>query len=535
MASSARHRQPQPPHSIRSVNTSASPPKPRQPQASLAKRLLFPSLPSNELPPLLNSPSVPPELTSELYDFIALALRAFVNPWWTKITRYDKDFLPEITRILTVVIQSLEARILAVDLSPLVFRDLPTVVSQHYDDYRNARSKVASSYATGGALTAAQLFHQAQPHMAITPEGNIEPEYLRQVVDHILKSCLPKEDYDAEAERFIVREIILKVVLGDIIPKVTQPWFIHKTILDLLDPSTSSSPMKDSLNSSASSQDTPTSPAFSFHNIAVFFLSAIQSISGFALVLINTYKQARTTIRLINESSHTPKSTSPSPLVAPSVAEKPVMESNPPLPPSPISASSSTSSSFAPRVSSPTTSQSPHTAPVYTNLITPNYAQGPIYMTSKIFNSHDRLAFSIITTSTMVMTTYFAFFLDRLLPYTLDTLLSPQLVVNIVRAGKRTLFPNGYPAPAPPDPTLEEQAAMKERLTSWKPTGALAHILPLFLGPTPSNTLSEALDPLSSAACNTHLILVILDRIISALFPELSVHPEDGPHDTLHR
>jgi len=68
---------------------------------SLAKRLLFPHLhPDADLPPLLVSPTVTSELNDELYNLIAIALRAYVHPWWTKITRYDKELLPDITRVL---------------------------------------------------------------------------------------------------------------------------------------------------------------------------------------------------------------------------------------------------------------------------------------------------------------------------------------------------------------------------------------------------------------------------------------------------
>lgn len=200
----------------------------------LAKRLLFPHLTTNALPPLLLTPSRPSELDDELYDFIALALRAFVNPWWTKITRYDKEFLPDITRILTHVLRVLEARMLAADAAPLLLHDLPLLVTQHIRDYRDAERKARSAYASGGALSLSQLFHQLQPHLAVTPEGGVHDEYFRQVVDQILKAVLPAKDYAPEAERFIVREIIVKIVANDILPRVTQPWFINKVILDQL-------------------------------------------------------------------------------------------------------------------------------------------------------------------------------------------------------------------------------------------------------------------------------------------------------------
>ena len=81
-----------------------------------------------------------------------------------------------------------------------------------------------------------QLFAQNQPHMAVSSDGTIDAEYYRQTVDLILKVCLPPEDYEPEVERAIVREAIVKVLVGGIIPKVVQPWFIQKTVLDLIGP-----------------------------------------------------------------------------------------------------------------------------------------------------------------------------------------------------------------------------------------------------------------------------------------------------------
>lgn len=211
---------------------------PGQQPASLARRLLFPHLPpGSDLPPLFLSPTCPRELHDEVYDLVALALRAFVNTWWTKLTRYDKEFLPQITSVVTHVIRALEQRLLDADLSLLVFGDIPALITQHYRDYRQAVSKASTSYATGGALSLPQLFHQLQPHMAISSDGSLEEEYFRHAFDHILRECLPPEDYAPEAERFIIREIVLKIVVKDVIPRIAQPWFLQKMVLDMLGPS----------------------------------------------------------------------------------------------------------------------------------------------------------------------------------------------------------------------------------------------------------------------------------------------------------
>jgi hypothetical protein len=215
---------------------------------SLARRLLFPHLPlSTPIPPVLaTTPEDAPgieALNAEIYDFLALAMRGFVNPWWTKITARDKDLLVEINRVVTYFLRSLEARLVETDLVGMLVHDLPLLVAQHYTDYRIVEAKIRSGYATslqGSVDPSTQLFHGLQPHLAVSPDGTVDGTYIRQAVEHIMKVCLPPEDWAAETERSIVSEIAVKVLVGDAIPKLTQPWFAHKILLEVLGPPKSS-------------------------------------------------------------------------------------------------------------------------------------------------------------------------------------------------------------------------------------------------------------------------------------------------------
>ncbi|TFL06438.1 PXA domain-containing protein [Pterulicium gracile] len=486
--------------------------------STLAQRLLFhPS--STPSPPALLASTANPELNGELYDFIALALRAYVNPWWTKITRHDKQFLPHITVILTHVFRQLEPRLADADLPLLLFNDLPILLTQHFRDYRNAAAKVSTSYANGGAIQLPSLFHQLQPHMAVTPDGTLSDEYFRQIFDHILKLSMPEEDSCPETQRTIIREVLLKVLLRDVIPKLSQPWFITKIILDNL-------PQPAGPKADPSLEDTPTrasrssqSNMFSFHTIIVFFLSAIQSVSGFALALIHASKRARQTISEVNLS---PPLRIPSrPL--PNTTSAPPLHTLPPSPPlSPTSSkTSSASSSRLSRAAAAISPDTVHHEQESDDAYDYDFIKPSLVMISEIFTTEDRLAASTLIHLSSGISAAFSPFLNRLLPYLLVSARSSQTVTGIVRAAKRTLFPNGYPAPAPPDPTPEEQAAMRARLLSYQPTGAGSLLSPLLLGADPETTLANGIEPLSSQACNIHLIVLILDRIISLLFPEL--------------
>ena len=124
----------------------------------------------------------------------------------------------------------------------------------------------------------------------------------------------------------------------------------------------------------------------------------------------------------------------------------------------------------------------------------------------------------------------------------------------MVRTAKRTLFPNGYLSPPPIDPTPEEQVVIRERLaariqqvipgesSSHRPSTIsflandllLGWITPLVLGAQPSapeQTIRDILDPLSSAECNSHLVMFILDSVLMTLIPEMGNTTDAGMMD----
>lgn len=364
---------------------------------ALPRRLLFPHLPpSSPLPPLLQTSSTYPALDAELYDLIALALRAYVNPWWTRVTRYDKQLLVELTRILSSILRALEARVLVADLSPLIYHDLPFLITQHCVDYRTAARKVGSSYAAAGSASLSMLFHGQQQHVGVSIDGKLDEEYVRAAIDILLKACLSPEDWDAEAERFLIREVVLKTICVDVAPRITQPWFLHSTVLNLLGPvddslrvSVLSSPSMTPIASFdqlycllfhsrknpcvyplrgadlivwreltvSKSPDPPSrlnpnsSLLPSFHTIIVSFLSAVQAISSTALTLIHIYKRTVHTIKRVHKS---PLTRTPSRPLETNPPSSPSSPESPPTPGSP-SPAASVAASVGSHLSSPDT------------------------------------------------------------------------------------------------------------------------------------------------------------------------------------
>lgn len=499
--------------SIKSETTSPPAlPRPTQP-ISLPRRLLFSHLPPTApLPRLLNDPDAPQELDDALYDFIALALRAFVHPWWSKLTRYDRDFLPHITHILTQVIRALEIRVNAADLTLLLCHDLPSILRQHFVDYRNVKEKESSAYAGGGATGPSQLFHRTQAHMAVNVDGTVEEEYFRQVVDHILSVCLPEEDYEPETERFILREIIVMVIVQNVIPKVTQPWFIQQTILNLIDPSTS--PVSSQVKSPAAAHKSTT-----FNSLVILLLSAIQSISGACIALINIYKNAREAVKTVNalhpQHEH--------PVIINQLLESSEEDSRLPTPPHspprtpPIRPSSPSS------MASHTSPQAAAGTSVSTTTIV-DYVRPSIQLVSEVLTLGRRHASAMLLNVLVLLATAFRPFLSKYIPYVLrHNVLSYDSIMMVVQTSTRALFPDGWPAPAPPDPTPEEQALTRKTLVA-----RLARVVPgpiktIVLGPDEKATIEDAVEPFSSKEANVHLVVFIVDAVLLTLFPELGV------------
>ncbi|KAF7789870.1 hypothetical protein EIP86_000818 [Pleurotus ostreatoroseus] len=509
----------------------SKPPKP----VTLARRLLFPHLPPDaDLPPLLLSQTIPPELNAELYDFIAIALRAYVHPWWSKITRYDKEFLPAITRVLTSVVRTVEARLVYTDLSPLLLRDVPVLLTQHVVDYRNARSKLHSSYAAGGAATLPQLFHQMQPHMALSLEGKVDETYIRQAVDELLRVCLPTEDYEPESERYIVREIMVKVLLDGVIPRITQPWFIHQSVLNLLGPEKKNA--TESVSSGTPERPTllrRTSHTFSLQSLAIMFFSAVQTLSGACLALLHAYRHARDTIKWVNQpqppsskkatQASKPAETFPGGLMplTPIPLSATVVVHPPPSPPASVrptpSRETSTNSSI-PSVHIPAREPTPS--------IPTDYVYPALHLINTLLSYPPRTMTTALLHVLNMLLLPFSGLISRMLPYMLYThALSGDMLVTLVKSAKAALFPGGWPAAPPPDPTPDEQAELRKQLTRRLLASLPGPLLPLLGSDADSRTqaMEEILDPLSSQECNAHLIVFILDLVLITIFPEMGV------------
>lgn len=488
--------------SIRSANS--EPPKPKVP-VSLARRLLFPSLPpSAPLPPILTlgldgSDPALVELNTELYDFLALTLRAFVQTWWSQLTPRDRDLLPQITRVLTHVMQDIEQRASNVDFASLALRQIPTLVDLHINDYRAAAIRIDTNFTNiSPPPTVSGIFRLLQPHVAIQPtqEGNaiISEIYLRQLVENILRLSLPQQDWGSEAERFIVREIVACVVLSNALRKLAQPWFLHQIIFGLLKP-----------RSSAQSESTESFTRFrspSFQTIVIFVFSAMQTISGVALAIISTFQYIVGLTHAANRShEHRTR-----------LKEKPVVVSE--------SSHRRSISDIEDLVAEPPAVK-PDTG-THEDILAPF-----LKLVDSLLQAETRLPASAILFLLRLASKVGQPWLERLVPFVLSRVISPSSLTHIIKTSKRTLFPNdGWPGPTPVDPTVEEQLLIREQLEERLRELCRPWAANVLLGNSrkiQALTIKQALDPFSeSAEVNCHLLVVLLDLLVSDLWPELN-------------
>ncbi|GAA5823038.1 hypothetical protein JCM11251_007462 [Rhodosporidiobolus azoricus] len=451
-----------------------SPPPRKVTPAALHQRILFtPSSPPSTQ--ILHSPAHE-TLDPLILDFIALTLRAYVTPWYNGgISRDpDKAFLGAVTSILVHVIQALEVRLSALDWTELLVADIPAVLAQHYRDWDVAVEKAQ----TGGAhnLNPEQLFHRLQPHLAI------------RLITPIELSPSEAEQARPEVDKLYLRTLVdhlLKLLLPPADYRADTERAIVREVL-----------------------------------VGVVFGSVFNRVAQpwFLHGIIAKQLEAREGARKEAESSQS---------AAPSYSSSldKLIASLYSLP----SIAAVTWSTFTALSRLATLTAVP-----------PHYSSQPPLHTGLL-----SLIVAILPSSTFLTQiihylslpfTFFASFIDALFFHFVTTRVATARTVEVVLEGAMIgMFPNdGWPAPKEDDPDEEGQEDLRLRCEV-----AVARALPAALPslvaidpPIPDEdphlTLSRyLLRPLSSHVANVHLLVLIVDLMVSKVFPELLAQAED--------
>jgi PXA domain len=103
------------------------------------------------LPPLTSSNDV----DIQLYAIIAIVIKDFINPWYSKITP-DHAFVDEVIQIIAHCTRAIEQRLRLIDVVELILDEIPALVQQHikgeYKDFR----KNASGLTPDGSISGSE-------------------------------------------------------------------------------------------------------------------------------------------------------------------------------------------------------------------------------------------------------------------------------------------------------------------------------------------------------------------------------------------
>ncbi|KAK9450870.1 PXA domain-containing protein [Limtongia smithiae] len=441
------------------------------------------------LPALTSFPSI----DIELYAFIALILRQFIQSWYARVSDEDgvpdKTFVFEVVHVIAHVTRSLEERLRKVDLAMLLLDDIPFVLDAHLRDYRIAKQKVDTAYAAG--LSFETMFHSMQPHPALNgPDEDAEKKFLSILSKGIMSILLPSEDLDSATERTLLRSLLADVVLWKVIDKLSEPFMVHGIIskaieksLNLPEPSTSSEPndilVDEKQNSSVQQQESFASTAFDsarwFVITFMSFLSYLQSGVVFLVSLIRT--------------------------------------------------------TYDTHIAQPTTSQ---------NDKPPDRHRQPSLLTIALFPTIARLL-NLSARQPWLMSTIELLALplvslpsgsiiDRLLSNVFDKyIMTAKFACSVLAISRQTLFPNnGTMAPSRDYPSPEEKREILRRVHRNILRVVPASMRKQFLGDDAMQGVEELLSPFENKFANKHLLYFLFDIVIVKVLPELSqMTPEE--------
>ncbi|TPX44384.1 hypothetical protein SeMB42_g04346 [Synchytrium endobioticum] len=198
------------------------------------------------------------KIDEELRAIFALLIRDYITTWYNLISE-NEDFVNAALGTFIHVVRELESRLKALDWVMLVTHDIPNVLRRHVNDYRDCKDKLGSTYAGGRTLE--ELFHGAQPHIAIeSPQA--EEEYLRLTAEKLTEVLFPSSEKRCEVIRLLLREILGSSVFHYGINLVTEPDYINQIILSMLGGDDESAEVPSKLEISS-----PTHPYAGFRNL----------------------------------------------------------------------------------------------------------------------------------------------------------------------------------------------------------------------------------------------------------------------------
>ncbi|KAM0738657.1 hypothetical protein ACQRIT_006394 [Beauveria bassiana] len=192
--------------------------------------------PIEELLPSLTSRN---DVDLQLYAFLAIIIREFVQAWYNKITP-DETFVAEALQVIAHCSRALEQRFRTLDVESLVLDEIPDLLDRHISAYRTSHDPVSQEPV---AVDPRQVYHALCPLPQLSPvllkgdQRSIEEQkenesaYRQLLVQAVLAILLPTEDLENPCLTAIVGQIFSELIVGNIIAgKASQPWLLYESI-----------------------------------------------------------------------------------------------------------------------------------------------------------------------------------------------------------------------------------------------------------------------------------------------------------------
>ncbi|OOF97123.1 hypothetical protein ASPCADRAFT_514154 [Aspergillus carbonarius ITEM 5010] len=199
-----------------------------------------PQPPEDLLPPLTSSN----EVDRQLYALIAIIVKEFIFPWYSKITS-DQVLVSEVLQVIAHCTRALEQRLREVDVAQLFLDEIPALIETHITSYRLAKQQSESSQISPSLR---ELYHALNPHPGLSPvpdqsdgqaiaqQRESETTYRQLLVHGALSVLLPTEDLENACLRTLLGDILADLVLGNAVAgKVSEGWFLWESITKVVD------------------------------------------------------------------------------------------------------------------------------------------------------------------------------------------------------------------------------------------------------------------------------------------------------------
>ncbi|KAH8153272.1 uncharacterized protein LAJ45_02859 [Morchella importuna] len=192
-----------------------------------------PTTPSPPPPPpqpdlLLDAPTH--SLIRRLYALLAILCRDYIDTWYTPISS-DRDLIAELITVVAAVVREIERRIHNIDIPLLLLDDLPALITRHITDHRLSHARAG----TTSHHTPAQLFHNLQPHPALSGGAAAAAEYNKLLAHALLDALLPVEKLPSLCARTFMRDLLAALVVGGVVERMSEPRMMYGLVVSLLE------------------------------------------------------------------------------------------------------------------------------------------------------------------------------------------------------------------------------------------------------------------------------------------------------------